>query len=263
MPSHSETTLLVCGTETKVLRGGEGPPLLFLSGAGSSGEWQPFMNQLANRFDVIAPRHPGFGGTEMPGWLDNIHDMAYFYLDLLSELDLMGVHLVGLSLGGWIAAEMAVRNTSRLASLTLVDAAGIYVKGVPVVDTFRSSDEQRVRDMFHDQTLAEQVIARTLLPEREDLMLRERQTAAKLMWQPRSYDPHLAKWLHRIDVPTLVLWGENDKLFPREYASEYQRLIPGSKAVLLPDCGHLPNLEKADEFVGQLTRFIAEQETSR
>ena len=263
MTGHSAGTITIRDTETLVLRGGKGPPLLYLSGAGNCGEWLPFMDVLAERFEVIAPRHPGFGGTEMPGWLDNIHDMAYFYLDLLAALDLRAAHLVGMSLGGWIAAEMAVRDTRRIATLTLVDAAGLHVQGVHQVDTFRSSDEQRIRDMFHDQALATRILDRALAPDREDMMLRERQTAAKLMWQPRSYDPHLHKWLHRIDVPTLILWGAEDRLFPPAHAEAYRRAIPGARAVVMPACGHCPPIERPADFIAELTAFTLEQEAAR
>ena len=119
------------------------------------------MAELAEH-DVIVPEHPGFGASDTPDWLDTIHDLAYFYLDFLDQLDLDGVHLVGISLGGWIAAELAVRDTRRLASLTLVDAAGIHVKGVPQIDTFLRTDEQRIRDFFHDPKRADEMIARLL-----------------------------------------------------------------------------------------------------
>jgi pimeloyl-ACP methyl ester carboxylesterase len=108
--------------------------------------------------------------------------------------------------------------------------------------------------------LAEEMIARVLKPELEDITLKNRETTAKLVWQPRGYDPDLYKWLHRIDVPTLLLWGDSDRLFPKEYAYAYQKLIPGSKAVVLPECGHLPNIEKADRFVEALVGFIKEAE---
>ena len=186
------------------------------------------MADLAARHDVIVPEHPGFGASDTPDWLDTIPDLANFYLDFLDQLDLKDVDLVGFSLGGWIAAELAVRNTRRLASLTLVAAAGIHVKGVAQVDTFLSNDEQRIRDMFHDPKRADEMLQPRRRPELEDINLKNRTITAKLIWQPRGYDPQLHKWLHRIDVPTLLIWGANDRLFPKDYALAYQRLIPGS-----------------------------------
>lgn len=258
MTDPTITHVTVAGCTVPVMRKGRGAPLLVLHGAGGAGVWLPYMEKLAASFDVIVPEHPGFGGADMPDWLDNIHDLAYYYLDFLQKLELEGVHLVGFSLGGWVAAELAVRNTGRLASLTLVGSAGIYLKDVPKVDAFLGSDEQRIRDFFYDQKLADQVIARVLTPELEDVNLKNQVATAKLAWQPRGYDPYLHKWLHRIDVPTLLLWGEADKLYPKQYAEAFRRLIPGSRAVVFPDCGHIPNVEKADDFVAEIVRFAKE-----
>jgi pimeloyl-ACP methyl ester carboxylesterase len=214
------------------------------------------MARLAKKFDVIAPEHPGFGESDMPAWLDTVGDLANFYLDFLDQLDLRGVHLVGSSLGGWIAADLAVRDSARLASLTLIDAAGIHVDGVAQVDTFLTNEEQRIRDLFYDQELAEAVIAGSQRPELEDAALKNRMMTAKLSWQPRNHDPHLRKWLHRIKVPTLLVWGEHDRVFPKDYAVAYQQLIPGAKVVVIPECGHLPHVEKGDVFAAELETFI-------
>lgn len=255
MTDHTETTLTVRDTTIKLMRGGSGPTMLFLHGASGAGAWLPYMDRLAEHFDLIVPEHPGFGASDDPGWLDDIHDMAYFYLAFLRELDLRDVHLAGLSLGGWIAAELAVRNTQRLASLTLIAAAGIHVDGADRVDNFLADPETRIRNMFVDQSLADAMIERVLKPELEDVGLKNFYTTAKLSWQPRSHDPNLPKWLHLIDVPTLILWGDQDRLFPPAHADAYGALIPGSEVVVLSECGHLPNIEKTNEFVSALTRF--------
>ena len=256
MADHTTTKLAVRGCTIKLMRGGAGAPLLFLHGASGAGSWLPCMQMLAGKFDVIVPEHPGFGDSDTPGWLDTIHDLAYFYLDFLDQLDLDRVHLVGVSLGGWIAAELAVRDTSRLASLALVDAAGIHVPDVAKIDPFLRTDEQRIRYFFHDQSAADAMIARVLKPELEDVAAKNRVATARLAWQPRNHDPHLHKWLHRINVPTLLIWGAEDRLFPKEYAKAWQKLIPGSKAVIIPECGHVPHIEKPAVFVSELTSFI-------
>src|SRR5947208_5623626 len=120
MAEHTNTKLAVRGCNITLVRGGAGHPLLLLHGAGGAGAWLPCMADLAARHHVIVPEHPGFGASDTPDWLDTVPDLASFYLDLLDQLDLTGVDLVGFSLGGWIAAELAVRNTRRLASLTLL-----------------------------------------------------------------------------------------------------------------------------------------------
>src|SRR4029079_2806774 len=256
MADHSVSTISIRDCRIRVMRGGSGGPVLFLHGGGCPERWLPCRSRRAAAFDVVSPYARGFVGSDTPPWLDTVPDLANFYLDFLEALDLDGVHLVGQSLGVWVAAELAVRNTGRLASLTLVAAAGIHVKDVAQVDTFLSNPEQHVRDLFHDQQFADAVLARGQRPELEDVALKNRMTTAKLVWQPRSHDPHLQKWLHRIDVPTLLIWGEHDRLFPKEYALAYQRLIPGSKAVIIPECGHLPQVEKADAFTVELESFI-------
>src|SRR5713101_2527929 len=256
MADHSSSTVTIKDCRIRLMRGGSGPPVLFLHGSGGAPSWLPFMARLATKFDVIVPGHPGFGQSETPIWLDTVSDLANFYLDFLDQLDLNGVHLVGHSLGGWIAADLAVRNSSRLASLVLIGSGGIHVMGVEQVDTFLSNDEQRVRDLFHDQKLADEAIASSLRPEFEDVALKNRTITAKLVWQPRSHDPQLQKWLHRINVPTLLIWGDHDRLFPKEYAFAYERLIPGSRAVIIADCGHLPHVEKAEACAAELEAFI-------
>jgi len=138
----------------------------------------------------------------------------------------------------------------------LIGAAGIHVDGVAQVDTFLTNEEQRIRDLFYDQELAEAVIAGSQRPELEDAALKNRMMTAKLSWQPRNHDPQLRKWLHRIKVPTLLIWGDHDRVFPKEYALAYQRLIPGAKVVVIPECGHLPNVEKPEAFVRELAGFL-------
>lgn len=255
MADHTTTKITVRGCGIKLMRGGKGAPLVVLHGA-SGAAWLPFMATLADKFDVIVPEHPGFGESDTPDWLDNIHDLAYFYLDLLDHLDLPRVHLAGISLGGWIAAELAIRDTSRLASLTLADAAGLHLPGVPQIDTFLRSEEQRIRDFFHDPARADAMVARHADPAQEDVVARNRVTVARLAWQPRNHDPDLPKWLHRIDVPTLLVWGAHDRLFPKDYAYAWQKLIPGSKVAIIPDSGHIPQVEQPAAFVAALNEFI-------
>ena len=259
---YATSAVTVRGCRIRLMRGGSGDPLVYLHGA-SGASWLPILQTLTKHFDVIAPEHPGFGESDTPDWLDNIHDLAYFYLDLFEELKLDGVHLVGNSFGGWIAAEIAVRSTQRLASLTLCDAAGLYVRGVAQLDTFLASDEQRLHDFFYDQKKAKEMIARVLSPDMEDVALKNRTTMAKISWQPRSHDPHLAKWLHRIGVPTLLVWGDTDRLFPTEHAQAWQAAIPGAKLVTIPKCGHVPQIEQPDAFNAALEEFIGGRRQQR
>jgi pimeloyl-ACP methyl ester carboxylesterase len=246
----------IAGCRVSVQRAGAGQPLLYLHGPRGAGRWLPFMEALSRNFELIVPEHPGFGLSETPEWLDNIGDLAYFYLDFIEGLGLDQVHLVGASLGGWVAAELAVRDQSSLATLTLVAAAGIHVPGVQKGDIFLWPAEELARNLFYDQKLAEAMLAEQPNQEELDIQVKNRLTTAKLAWQPRLYNVHLAKWLHRITLPTLILWGAEDRLIPPQYGPAFHDLIPNSRLEILPDCGHLPQVEKMTEFATSVTRFL-------
>jgi pimeloyl-ACP methyl ester carboxylesterase len=242
----TESTVEVDGCKTHLRSGGAGEPLLFLHGASGAPVVMPFMEKLAQRFDVLVPEHPGWGRSDEPEWLENIHDVAYFYLDFLREQKLSGVTIVGSSMGGWIAMEMAVRDTSRIKSLVLVSPAGIAAPGVLPADIFLLSPEELVRNLFFDEKLAQ---ARLAQPEDVDISLKNRHTTARLAWEPRLHDPHLGKWLHRIEVPVKIVWGREDRILPVGFVDEFKRLMPRAQVHILEKCGHLPHAEKADEFV--------------
>ena len=140
----------------------------------------------------------------------------------------------------------------------LVAPAGIHVKGVAKGDTFMWSPEQTTRNMFHDQKIAEATLARPDVDAEQIAGMKNRLAMAKLAWQPRLYNPHLYKWLHRIATPTLIIWGDDDKLLPVPYGPEFQKLIPKSRLEIIKDCGHVPQIEKADEFVAKIVAFVGE-----
>lgn len=239
-----------------VRRGGTGAPLVFLHGAGGASGWTPFLARLADRYDVIAPDLPSFSQSPRPDWLDDMSDMAYFMLDFLGALDLKGIHLIGYSIGGWVAQEAAIRSTARLASLTLISAAGIRVKGKPAADLFMMDRAQQVRSLFADPKLAEQILATPLTPEQQDEIINNNIAAARLCWQPRFFNPKLAAWLHRIDVPTQILWGDSDRLIPPENGPALQRLIPGAKLHVFEKTGHALHIERTEAAVAAINDFI-------
>ena len=253
--AFSQRFIDVDGCKLNLRRGGSGEPLLYLHEAGGAPAVLPFMEKLAERFDVLVPEHPGFGASDEPGWLENMHDLAYFYLDVLESLELRGVHLVGSSLGGWLALEMAVRDASRLKSLVLVGPAGISVPGVSPGDVFLWSPEELARNLFFDPALAEKMLAQPVTPELLDVSLKNRHTVARLGWEPRMHDPFLHKWLHRVNVPVKIVWGEADKILPVAYAREFKRLMPGAEIDIIPRCGHLPQAERPEEFCDIVMRF--------
>jgi pimeloyl-ACP methyl ester carboxylesterase len=259
MSEYDLSTMTLRGSSFPVKRAGKGRPMVMLHGSGGAPRFLPAMQALSQKFEVIVPQAPGFGGGDPPAWLETMSDLANFYLDFLDALDLKGVHLVGLSLGGWAAADLAVRNASRLASLTLVDAPGLHVAGAAGLDPFVLSEEAAVREIYFDTKLADEAVARALAPDNEDVRLANQRMVARLTWQPRHHDPQLQRWLHRIRIPTLIIWGENDRFFPPAYGEAWRSAIAGSRLAVLPRCGHLPIQEQPDEFVRLVTEFCAKE----
>ena len=254
--AHRETFETVNGCKIRIMRAGQGAPLLYLHGALGASAWMPFMERLSRRFDVIVPDHPGFGASDTPDWLDNIGDLAYFYLDAMKQLGLSSVHLAGASLGGWIAAEIAVRDCHPLKSLTLTAPVGIHVKGLSKGDIFMWSREQFLRNLTHDPKVAEAMLALPVSEQQQFIDMKNRLATAKLGWQPRLYNPHLAKWLHRISVPTLLVWGDDDKVVPPGYGPAFRDLIPGSRLEVFANCGHIPQTENTEEWVAKVAGFM-------
>ena len=253
-----EEFVTVAGCKTKLLRAGEGPPLLFLHGAGGAAAWTPFMQSLSRQFDVFVPQHPGFDDSETPEWLDNVGDLAYFYLDFIRHFALTGLHLVGTSIGGWIACEAAVRDCRSLASLTLVAPAGLRLRGTPKTDIFMLPPQDYARRLFHDSRLADAVLARQPTDAELTAQIKNKLTTAKIGWSPRLFDPDLHKWLHRITPPTLILWGDDDQIIPTAYGPLFNALIPQSRLETIDNCGHLPHVEKADELAARIISFCFE-----
>lgn len=246
-------------TTVRLLSGGKGRPLLFLHGAAGLPQWNAFFEQLSTQYEVLIPEHPGFGGSEAPAWIRNIADMAIHYLDLLDGFGGEPVHVVGHSLGGWIAAEVAARTSARMQTLSLLAPAGMRVKGVPMGDNFIWSPEEAARNLFHDQAFAERMLAHVPTDEEADFQLKNRFMAVKLGWEPRWLNPALGNWLHRVKVPSLVMWGDSDKVFPSAYAERWKAALPDARVEIIAQCGHLPHVEKSAVAAQKLIAFLEEK----
>ena len=250
MPATFDRQMVaIAGCRVSVARGGKGPTLLYLHGAGGGAQVLPFMEELAKDYELVMPEHPGFGASDEPAWLDNIHDLAYFYLDFMEQLALKDVTVIGASIGGWLALEIAVRDRSRLRALSLIGPSGIHVAGLKKGDLFMWEPALKLRNLFHDQSIPERLLAQPPSPGQVEAMLKNDYTVARLAWEPRLYDPHLYKWLHRVKLPVQIVWGEQDKILPVGYATEMAKLIPGARVDVIRECGHLPQAEKPQEFV--------------
>jgi pimeloyl-ACP methyl ester carboxylesterase len=253
--SAPEEFIQINGNEVLLRRTGAGEPCLFLHGAGGMPAWLPFFDRLAERFDLLVPDHPSYGRSPTPDWLDDVGDLGFFYLDMLAALDLTDVHVIGQSLGGWIALEMAVRNTGRIKSLTLMAPAGIRIKGKPAANIFIMDRAQLIGALYADPKLAEKMLAMEPTPEQIADIVNNHVATARLAWQPRLFNPNLRKWLHRIDVPTHIIWGENDQIIAPDYAPELAGLIDGAAVSMIENAGHIPQEEQLDAVMAAMDGF--------
>ena len=254
----SEFSLVWRGATIRYRRFGQGPALLFLRSEDSLADAPVFIDALARDFDVIVPDHPGFRTSDTPDWLKGIGDAAYFYLDFLEQLDLNRVHMVGGSLGGWMAAEVAVRSCERIATMSLIAPFGIRRKGMRFGDIFMWTPEENLQHRLFDQGLAEQFLAaaRAQSQEAATAYLKDRYATARLCWHPRFHNPELERWLSRIVRPLQLIWGDSDKVVPVGIAEAWRQALPQAQLSVIERCGHLPQLEHPQATADELRSFI-------
>jgi pimeloyl-ACP methyl ester carboxylesterase len=245
------------GGRVHLLRGGTGEPVLFLHAAGGAGQWLEFHDLLARRFEVLAPDHPGFGGSDELPEVEAMDDLVYHYLDVIDRLGLDRPHVVGASFGGWIAAELAVAAPHAIRSLTLLSAAGLRLPEHPVTDIFFLTPPQLADTLFHDPALAA-----GFLPAEPDIdtvlaAYRDTTALARFSWTPFLCNPKLERRLRRITAPTLVVWPDDDKLIPIAHGHRYAEQIPDARFTVVPDCGHAMYFERPAEFGQITTDFLA------
>jgi pimeloyl-ACP methyl ester carboxylesterase len=249
-------TITVQGIDLQVVRRGAGAPLLLLHGGDGPQNHLPFFQGLTQRFDVIAPTHPGFANSPIPEHFDALEDLVYLYLDLLDALDVWDVVLMGFAMGGWVAAELAVRNTTRLAQLILVDAVGIKPGDRDrrdIADIFGAPAPAVTKLLFHDPSKALDLAAMT--DAQVTVLAADRIAHAMYTWDPYMHNPKLRYWLHRITVPTLLIWGASDGVVPVTYAEAYRAKIPGAQLVVIPEAGHLPHVEQPELLLQHVLSF--------
>ena len=226
----NERTVNVQGIATHIFEAGSpaAPPLLYLHGTNLGNLWLDYHHALAQYFHLFAPDIPGFGLTERPDWMRDMSDYILFFRDLLNELGLDKVMLVGHSLGGWMAAEIAVWYPERVKKLVLSNAAGIRVKGSPIADIFAMNVQELIAACFDNPMAAMPLMPAEFNVDYLLVQYKERTTLASLAWNP-SYDPKLERRLASIKCPTLVIWGANDRVIPPVYGDAFQRQIANSQ----------------------------------
>jgi pimeloyl-ACP methyl ester carboxylesterase len=251
-------TITVAGVTLELEERGTGRPLLFLHAGEGLEPGREWLDLLSQHYRVFAPHHPGWGNSALPAWLNTVDDLAYLYLDLAETLGLEDTALVGACFGGWIAAEMAVRDTRRFASLVLVDPLGIKAGGVAdrdIADMHAMSRDEYLRLAWAEPAKGERDLMQ--LPETElAAMARGREAFTLFGWKPYMHNPHLKRWLHRIDLPTLLLWGERDGIVSTSYGEMWRAQICGARLEVVAGAGHFPHWEQPQDFVARLSHFV-------
>ena len=245
----------VGGTRAQVLKGGSGSPLLVLHGAGGNPGWMPYHEALSEHFTVYAPSHPGYDHTARPPWVSTMTDVAHFYLGFMRVLGLERPSILGFSMGGWIAAEIAAMRSDRLRGLVLVDAVGIRPRGEPIAEVLMAPPQEVQKLAYYD--LSQAPPEPTLTPEEQAVQWSNREMASRLCWKPYMHNPKLPEYLRLVRVPTLIVWGRQDRIVPLECGEMYHAVLQGSTLHVIDQCGHAPHREKTQEFLQVTVRFLS------
>ena len=245
----------VAGIKTQVLRGGSGVPLMVLHGGEGNQGWLPCHETLSQHFAVHVPSHPGYNGTERPGWVNTVTDVAHFYLGLMEAFGREQVLLMGFSLGGWIAAEIAAMCPSKLKGLVLVDAVGVRPRVGEIAEVLMVSPEAIQNLVYYDMSKAPDFSKFT--QEERDVQWRNREMTSRLAWKPYMHNPNLPEYLKLIRVPSLIVWGRHDGIVPLNCGEIYHEVLQGSSLRIIEECGHMPQLEKPQEFLEVTLDFLS------
>jgi pimeloyl-ACP methyl ester carboxylesterase len=246
------TQIQLADVELSYADRGRGAPVLLLHGGAGPALVSSLAERLSSDHRVIVPTHPGFLGTPRPTWLDRVDDLAFLYADLIDALELTNVLVVGNSLGGWIAAEMALCTPQKLAGVVLVNAAGIEVPGHPIADISQMPPQEIAKLSFHDPS---RFTPPPATPEVRAAMAANAATMAAITNGGRFSDPRLQRRLHRATTPALVVWGESDKIVDLEYGRAYAKALPHARFELVPGAGHMPQLEQLDKTLALVSEF--------
>lgn len=250
---------------------GSGRPILLIHGVNPISPAAPFLAKLAGQCRVIAPSHPGFGTSPLPPDFDTMYDLVQLYLAMLDALACDDVTVIGFSFGGWIAAELAVTNPKRLGRLILVDPVGVKLSGREqrdIVHFFNTDPAELNRRSWHDPARRPEgiyglgwqaTISEAMTDEQMIELARNWDSLCLFAWKPHMFNPQLKHWLHRIRVPTRLIWGEADQIVTPDYGRAYAGLIPGAEFCLIAKAGHHPELEQPDAFVTVVSEFSGRQ----
>lgn len=261
MPSKefTEERCKVGETDLIVLKGGTGKPLLVFHGELGFPGWLKWNEALAKKRTLYIPLHPGFGKSPRADWIMDMRDLAAFYTRFVREQKLAPAEVIGFSFGGWLAAEMAVANSAQFSKMILVGATGLRPPEGAIADLFTVTARTYLNNSVINKNNPE--FARMFGGEQTPQQFEEwedaRAETARIAWKPYMFTQSMEHLLENVtDLPTLLLWGKQDRNVPLAAAELYQKKIAGAKLVTFDNCGHMPEVEKADEFIRTVEGFL-------
>lgn len=247
----------VAGERIHLRRGGSGDPVLVLHHDIGNPGWLPFHQHLAERFDVLAPSHPGYDQSSRPDWLRSVRDIAVVYQWLLSDLGLREVTLVGLGLGGWIAAEMATMAPRDFNRLVLVGPMGVRPTEGEILDQALVNYVEYARAGFHDEGAFDQIYDAEPSTDQLETWDVNREMTFRIAWKPYLYSQTLPHLLGGILARTLVVWGSEDRIVPRSCAEQYAQAIPHARLQVIEKAGHCVDMERPAELAALIEQLVA------
>ena len=252
----SETTHNIAGCDVFLARAGKGRPVLILHHDTGTLERLPFYETLAAKYDVLVPHHPGYGKSQRPQWLRSVRDIAAMYSGLLNELKIDSCALVGLGLGGWIAAEIATLAPRSVSHLVLVGAMGIKPPEGDILDEAIVSYIDYARAGFHDQKAFDVVYGAEPSTDQLEQWDICREMNFRIAWKPYKYSQTLPHLLSVARMPSLIVWGDDDRVVPRSAADKYKASLPTARLEIVKNCGHCVDMEKPAELSKLVTAFV-------
>lgn len=254
----NRSEIMIAGCRIELHEAGSGAPLIYLHPGGGFRSGDAFNALLSSRRRLICPSHPGFGTSDLPGWIDAVDDIAHIYLELLDRLGIAKADFIGCSIGGWILAEMATKAPERFGKIVMVGAVGVKtgpVDRLDIPDIFVMAPAEVPKLMFHDP--AKMAFNPAAMNDEElRIHLRNRESLALLVWEPYMHNPKLPHRLHRVASPALFLRGESDGLVSEAYMQAYAGLLPHAQTATIAAAGHAPQLEQPDVFAKAVLDFL-------
>ncbi|UYN93448.1 MAG: alpha/beta hydrolase [Enhydrobacter sp.] len=251
------STVEAAGTRLHLMRAGKGRPVLVLHHETGTLDRLPFYDLLAGSHDVLVPHHPGYSRSPRPDWMRSVRDIAVVYRGLLSELGLSDVALVGLGFGGWIAAEMATMAPSDVPRLVLVGAMGVKPGEGDILDLAITGYIDYARAGFHDQKAFDRVYGAEPTTDQLEMWDICREMSFRIAWKPYMYSQTLPHLLGSVKAPSLVVWGDADRVVPLSAGRRYVEALPDARLEVVEACGHCVDMEKPEALAGLVTQFIA------